>query len=99
MSRNKNPVKKRENASGAIRGGGDRMKTMHLPLASIAIAMTPIAAREELKRRFPSHGSLRDRTRMTIRVVNTKKNKYPSRSPSNIGKLPLESRVEEPAHS
>ncbi|UCE91303.1 MAG: hypothetical protein JSV90_07790 [Methanobacteriota archaeon] len=74
------------------------MKTMHLPLASIAIAMTPIAAREELRRRWPSHGSLRDRTRMTIGTMNSKK-KHPFGSQSNTRKLPLESKAEELAHS
>lgn len=75
------------------------MKTMHLLLASIAIAMTPIVAREELQRRWPSHGSLRDRTRMTIGAMNSKKSKHPSGSQSSIRKFPLESRAEEPAHS
>lgn len=75
------------------------MKTMHLLLGSVAIVMTPIAAREELKRRLPAHGSLRDRKIMTIGAMNTKKKQHPSGSPSNIGKLPLESRAEELAHS
>jgi hypothetical protein len=75
------------------------MKTMHLLLASVAIAVTPFEAREELKKRLPFHGSLRDRTRMSIRAVNPKKNKYPLGSPSNIIRFPLESMAEEAAHS